>query len=315
MSAGQDDKRDIAQLLRDMIAEDCTRIATSLSTATELNADELIHGARKGFKRVRALLRLLRPSIGIEVARSENAFFRDLGQRLAAPRDAFVMMRTFDRATIELQESNTLHDKDLVPLLHHWLSERAGALKQVVVHEHEEHRRVAQDLATFPARFANWPSEPMDESMLNQLLRRQLRRCRRAVPARRADSVAYHEWRKHMKNLWTQLPLIVARDAARLDRLRARLFEVTEIVGREHDLHVLDLFLASAFGEKARSADIALIRAEIARRSRRLRKRARELGGRLFDGPLRKLAPLLPKPEPLWESLRVGPVEIGEPEE
>jgi hypothetical protein len=118
-----------------------------------------------------------------------------------------------------------------------------------------------------------------------------------------------------MKNLGTQLPLIVARDAARLDRLRARLFEVTEIVGREHDLHVLDLFLASAFGEKARSADIALIRAEIARRSRRLRKRARELGGRLFDGPLRKLAPLLPKPEPLWESLRVGPVEIGEPEE
>ena len=53
-----------------------------------------IHEARKAFRRVRALLRLVRDEIGYPVYRAENVALRDLGRLIGGSRDATVMVET-----------------------------------------------------------------------------------------------------------------------------------------------------------------------------------------------------------------------------
>src|SRR4051812_47783318 len=55
-----------------------------------------VHETRKRLKRLRALLRLVRPAIGEGVYARVNAAFRDTAKRLAAARDAKVLADTLD---------------------------------------------------------------------------------------------------------------------------------------------------------------------------------------------------------------------------
>ena len=60
------------------------------------DADEAMHNARKRFKRVRALLKLVRREIGEKSYQRENARFRDAGRPLTEVRDARILLDTFD---------------------------------------------------------------------------------------------------------------------------------------------------------------------------------------------------------------------------
>src|SRR2546430_2187504 len=61
--------------------------ARSLLTPPVVDRDDAIHNVRKCFKKLRAILRLVRDEIGEEVYEFENRFFRNLGRRLATQRD------------------------------------------------------------------------------------------------------------------------------------------------------------------------------------------------------------------------------------
>jgi hypothetical protein len=68
-----------------------------LSAAEAPDADEDVHEARKRFKKVRALFKLVRRGLGPAVYRRENATFRDTGRPLTEVRDAKVLVDTLDR--------------------------------------------------------------------------------------------------------------------------------------------------------------------------------------------------------------------------
>ncbi len=53
-----------------------------------------VHGARKAIKRIRALLRIVRPALSEDDFVRENARFRDIAQALSATRDRHVMLQT-----------------------------------------------------------------------------------------------------------------------------------------------------------------------------------------------------------------------------
>ena len=60
-------------------------------------ADEAVHDARKCFKRVRAVLRLVGDGLGNEAYDRENACFRDAGRPLTEVRDAEALVEAIDR--------------------------------------------------------------------------------------------------------------------------------------------------------------------------------------------------------------------------
>src|SRR5262245_1303063 len=62
----------------------------------EGSRDEAVHEARKAFKKIRSVLRLVRPVIDEEKYREENIHFRDAGRPLTEVRDAKILIETLD---------------------------------------------------------------------------------------------------------------------------------------------------------------------------------------------------------------------------
>src|SRR5262245_6994153 len=67
-----------------------------LTGAQPASPDEVVHEARKHFKKLRAVLRLVRPAIGPKAYRGENITFRDAARPLTEVRDAKVLVETVD---------------------------------------------------------------------------------------------------------------------------------------------------------------------------------------------------------------------------
>src|SRR5262249_6062759 len=60
-------------------------------------ADEVVHAARKRFKKLRAVMRLVRDSVGGKVYRRENTAFRAAGRPLSEVRDAHALVLALDK--------------------------------------------------------------------------------------------------------------------------------------------------------------------------------------------------------------------------
>jgi CHAD domain-containing protein len=90
-------KRDepVANGVRRIVREELSSAAENVKVKKVRERDLAIHELRKGVKRVRALLKLLRPVLG-DTYPAEAQAWRGLGQRLSALRDAGAIIGAFD---------------------------------------------------------------------------------------------------------------------------------------------------------------------------------------------------------------------------
>ena len=70
--------------------------------------DRAVHNARTCFKRLRAILRLVRNEIGTELYKRENALYRDAGRRLSAVWHSAVNLRTLDELVVQCDDRSIL---------------------------------------------------------------------------------------------------------------------------------------------------------------------------------------------------------------
>ncbi len=264
--------------------------------------EERVHEARKALKRLRALLRLLREQLGEGVYEHESAVVRDAGRRLAQARDAEVLLATLD--ALLAREPKRVRERGGVKRLRaRLLQERTGAAERALAGGAAQGGALAQ-LLGLRARVATWPLDAgADVAALEQSLQRIYatgrRRMRRAAGAEgeRAGR-RLHEWRKRVKDLRYVAEMLDrerAGDAGGKRRARAqagfarkvakRADELGELLGEEHDLVVLAERVRSearAGGAlRGRGSRKALLKA-IARRRRRLRRRALRDGAKLY---------------------------------
>ena len=69
--------------------------------------DEAVHEARKSLKKVRAVLRLVRPVVGEKGYRRENTCFRDAGRPLSVARDAQILVQTVEQLIGQVANEET----------------------------------------------------------------------------------------------------------------------------------------------------------------------------------------------------------------
>lgn len=192
--------------------------------------DTRVHEARKTFKRLRALVRLIRDDLGQDVYRLENVTYRDIGRALAGPRDAAVRL-----ATLELLSEDAPH-APFVPLRRRLerLHERLHA--ELLANDQLE-TEITVALLAGARRVSDWDLTrgiaPTD-SGLERVYRRGRRRLREALsdpsPAR------LHELRKRVKYLRYQIQLLKAGWPEMLSETVASLDDLGELLGSEHDI-------------------------------------------------------------------------------
>ena len=87
----------IADGIRRVMREQLQGGLCEISQATPGNEAKAVHATRKHIKKARALLRLVRETIGQKIFQEENRFLREVGRIFASSRDARVRQETLEQ--------------------------------------------------------------------------------------------------------------------------------------------------------------------------------------------------------------------------
>src|SRR6516225_5475965 len=90
--------------LRRIVRYQMDAVLEELTQAQKGPRDEVVHEVRKSLKKLRAVLRLVRPVIGEKSYRRENTCFRDAGRPLTEVRDARILVETLDKLVEHFKE-------------------------------------------------------------------------------------------------------------------------------------------------------------------------------------------------------------------
>ena len=191
-----------------------------------------VHDIRKRIKKLRALLRLLRP--GLRPYAVENAALRDAAQSLSSMRDSAVRLATFD-ALVPDPTGPFLALRALLA------SDAASATSGPA--PVAETRAL---LAAVQSRIPSWQLSGRDRAILSKGLATTRSRARKAMAAAQAGPTieAMHDWRKRAKDVWYQARLFAPVWPEAIAPLAATASDLTEDLGRHHDLAMLAAYLA-----------------------------------------------------------------------
>ena len=244
-----------------------------------LDRDEAIHQIRKRCKKIRALLRLVRPAIG-ELYQQENAFYRDLAGELSRVRDAQSVIETYE-ALLQRAQGDVDH---LFTAVAAGLAERRTRIARGELDLDARLAELEPALEAARDRIAHWDVNAKGFDALQGGLCKTYGRGRRALPQAYAKNTteAFHEWRKRVKYHCYHLRILTPCWKPVLKPQRAALSRLADLLGDEHDLGVLrEILIAEpqAFGgEHTVGAFLELLDS----RREELRAEARPRGERLL---------------------------------
>lgn len=209
-----------------------------LSAMNRANADVGVHEARRTLKRLRALVRLIGPSIG-DRAKEANDRLRTAARDFAGSRDAAVILETFDRIAGD--------------------DEHARAMRKLLRRARRAAPRDDQDavaqIRAFAAAIDDWQFDGAWSS-IELGIRRTYRKGRQAVADAASGKTELHELRKRGKDLQFQLTLLRAAFPAVIGGYLHALRELGSVLGEEHDLWVLGETLAKKKSDTGRWAHL-----------------------------------------------------------
>lgn len=251
-------------------------------TSPDLHRAEAVHQARKRFKKIRAVLRLMGPVLGKSRYRTHNRTFRDLGRALSGPRDAEVMVETLDKLL-----GTETHDPappaftgfrvHLQAQRDAWAAAGEGELEARMA-------EVAQALATARPALEGLPLKTKGYDAVAPGLKRAYKRGRKAL-AQAVDAPGderFHALRKRAKDHWyhTRLMKKVWPETmvCRIDELKA----LSDLLGDDHDLAVFRATLAVAPAGVMTAAEREAMERLVAERQAQLRAQAVPLARRIF---------------------------------
>jgi CHAD domain-containing protein len=275
--------------VRRVVAEQIDGAIASIDDP-ETDRHDAVHDVRKRMKRIRAVLRLVRPVLTAHDA-EENAFFRDTARALSVLRDAQSVLEALDDLVEDLAA-----DVDREP----FRRVRAGLVARcdgAAGGEETLPERLADARARLDSalgRIADWTLDAHGYDAVEGGLAKTYGRARRRLEEVRAEpdrpDEAHHEWRKRVKDHRYHMRLLAPLWGPVLEARRAELHRLTDLLGDDHDLVVLRERLVARPEEHGGAACVEAVLERIAPRSAALRREARPLGRRLFAEKPRRLA-------------------------
>jgi CHAD domain-containing protein len=232
-----------------------------------------VHETRKTLKRLRALLRLMRPAVGHEAFKAENAYLRDIGLSLSGARDRHVLLETANGLA-----SGGRLGRRVAESLRQAILATNGQGEPVSL------RDAAERLASARQRIVALPVAGTGFDVAGEGLEASYREARRAF--RRAyaqpSDEAFHEWRKGAQRHWRQMVLLARAWPGYLEARAQEARELSQELGEDHDLAMLVAFAHSDSAANLKGEVAAIVETAARRRQEELRDAARPRGERLF---------------------------------
>ena len=276
----------------------------------DLDSHQTIHQVRKRCKKIRGVLRLVRPPME-DTYQRENAWFRDAARDLSALRDREAMIETYDLLLDSYAEQ--VARKDFAPIRRKLVRRRQQASD-----EGELQQRLAgfrARMVTARERLKTWPVPKGGFKAVCPGLLKTYRRGRKAMEKVYLDPTTpgFHDWRKRAKyhryharllrDLWPEL----------MNPWRDSFEALSDLLGNDHDLAVLreELLAGSgAFGDRDRVQALVGL---LDRHRGRLQEQARWLGERCYAEPPKRFRARLKTYWQAWQAEATAAEAVAEP--
>lgn len=198
---------------------------------------EGVHQARKRFKELRALLRLVREPLGARF-KIDNRRLRDLGRCLAESRDAAAMLESWDALA---RADQPLFASDPFRQIRLQLQQRAAPEGEVHTGFETDLAQVLGELRALTQDVQHWKLPGKGFGLLAGGLRRTYAEGVRdlARAQKQGTDELLHEWRKRVKDHWYHCQLLSSCWPEALESRAEQLKQVADALGDDHDLAVM----------------------------------------------------------------------------
>lgn len=255
------------------------RIGKALAHLQKCDRLEAVHSVRKEIKKVRATLGLVRERMDEDAYRKCAKTLRAAARHLRDPRDAHVRPRTLEKLII--------HFKGRLPA-----RPFAGiktALRQNCLEETNEFLNgesvtaVDRLLRKTNRRARNLKVKAKGWTAIRSGLQKSYSRGQKAfgVVCEKSSPENFHQWRKHVQDLWHQLRLLRPIQSDNLCAAVSRMKTLSQHLGDDHDLVTLRQFIIRRCVRR-HPGEVKLLNQLIDLRQKELHSAALVLGSRFY---------------------------------
>jgi CHAD domain-containing protein len=253
------------------------QVGKAVNDAAHADEDIAIHRARKRCKKMRGLIRIVRPFF--PAYRSENSVYRDAARQLSSLRDATTLIETCERVAESLTAAHTGPARELTGILQRRRENHFGKRSP-----RKRLETFAQLMHEARARVDTWTVEAEGFQALAGGCAKTHERAFKAMRTAYASPLdkRFHEWRKRVKYHRYHLALLSDVWPAVMEPMRVQAKVLSDLLGEDHDLAVLRATLLddpASFGSMDELQPVLLA---IDHRRSLLQARALPLGERLF---------------------------------
>lgn len=238
--------------------------------------EQTVHTLRKSCKKLRGLVRLIRPVFADY--QTENTAFRDAGRGLSFLRDSTVLISTYDSLLDTFDDQ--VDRARFAPVrrkltLHHKRLARHGDVGRRL----QDFRATMEDARR---RVRHWRLDEDGFDAIEPGLAKSYKRARRAMAdvSEETSAEAVHEWRKRIKDHWYHTRLLTPVWGKLMKPHKIAADELGELLGQHHDLEVFGQRVGE--DELADADDIEVLTALARRRQQALADQAFIMGARLL---------------------------------
>ncbi|QDT17940.1 CHAD domain-containing protein [Alienimonas californiensis] len=232
----------LRRIAREQLDKALAEVDGAAGGPADADLAEAVHEVRKRGKKLRALLRLVRPAFGGYA--EENAAVRDATRRLSALRDATAVIETHDRLMDRYEDfvqrrafgpvraALTRHRKELEAIEPDGLDAGPPVSERLAA--------AGADLRTVRDRVDSWTLKEEGFDALAGGFAKTYKRARRSMAAAvdRPTPQQFHQWRKRAKYHRYHLRLLRDVWPEALGPRRDEAVRLSDLLGHEHDLTV-----------------------------------------------------------------------------
>jgi CHAD domain-containing protein len=262
------------------------------------NTDATVHHVRRNCKKLRGLLRLVRPVFADY--RDENTTFRDAARELSVLRDGAILIDTYDRlldaSHDKIDRARFAPIRRRLTLQQKALTKRADAGARL--------QQFAQTMEAARKRARQWQLGADGFDALRGGIAKSYKDAKRAMAetSRKPSAEAVHEWRKRMKDHWYHTRLLTPICPTLMKAHRDVADDLGELLGKHHDLDVFRQHLAN--DKLVDTADRGVLTRLVRRRQKAFEDEAFLLGARLLAESPRDLSARWESYWDTWQSDR-----------
>jgi CHAD domain-containing protein len=237
---------------------------------------EAIHEVRKHCKKIRGVLRLVRPQFE-ETYRFENAWFRDTAKGLAELRDAEAIIETYDSLLDKFGDQ--IDRRAFAPV-----RRALGLRRKKIIAETGKPNQTLKELRAriekAAKRVADWKLKVDEFDGIEGGLVLTYRQARKTMTVAYDErtAVTFHEWRKQAKYHDYHVTLLRELWKPVMRSLSKETDKLSDLLGDDHNLDVLHKTLLESPNQYGKKRDIQVLLGLIDRRSAELRVEAKTIG-------------------------------------